>query len=322
MDETRVNNLLGQMTLAEELAQLSGDGNLGGFETPDLTRLGIPGFRMSDGPSGVRVDQAGCLPSTSFPSPLAVSATWDPELVLRVGKAMGQESRGKGRYVLLAPMVNIVRDPRGGRDSETLGEDPYLSSQIALSYIKGIQSQKSIAVVKHFACNNQENNRGSNNVQVNERTLREIYLPAFETVVKEGNVWGVMSAYNLVNNYWCAENTHLLTDILKNEWGFKGFVTSDWWGTHSTVGSANAGLDVEMPQTSYYGSALTSAVPGQVSVATINDKVKRILRAKIWAGVLDNPIVVNGNVTTNPSVINSPAHQVWQERPRINPSCY
>ena len=313
-DETRVESLLSQMTLAEKIAQLAGD-NLSGFETPDLTRLGIPGFRMSDGPSGVRWDQAGCLPSTCFPSPLAVSATWDPELVLRVGKAMGRESRGKGRYVLLAPMVNIIRDPRGGRDSETLGEDPYLSSQIALSYIKGIQSQKVISVIKHFACNNQENGRWDNPVQVNERTLREIYLPPYEAAVKEDNVWGVMSAYNKVNNYWCAENTHLLTDILKNEWGFKGFVVSDWGGTHSTVGSANAGLDVEMPggtpPTTYYFSAanLTPYVGGQVPLATIDAKVKRILRAKIWSGVLDNPIVVGGVVTTNPSVINSPAHQ-------------
>jgi beta-glucosidase len=308
-DETRVNNLLSQMTLAEKLGQLSGDTGLSGFQTPDLTRLGIPGFRMSDGPSGVRVDQALCPASTCFPSPLAVSATWDPELVLRVGKAMGRESRGKGRYVLLAPMVNIIRDPRGGRDSETLGEDPYLTTQIGLSYIKGIQSQKVIAVIKHFACNNQENGRGDNPVQVNERTLREIYLPPYEAAVKKGNVWGVMSAYNKVNGYWCAENTHLLTDILKNEWGFKGFVVSDWGGTHSTVGSANAGLDVEMPSGTYFGSALTSAVPSQVSVATINDKVKRILRAKIWSGVLDNPIVVGGNVTINPSVINSLEHQ-------------
>jgi len=309
-DETRVESLLSQMTLDEKIAQLAGNGGEYGFLTSDNTRLGIPGFRMSDGPSGVRVDQAGCLPSTCFPSPLAVSATWDPELALRVGKAMGRESRGKGRYVLLAPMVNIVRDPRGGRDSETLGEDPYLASQIALSYTKGIQSQKVIAVVKHFACNNQENDRGTNNVQVNERTLREIYLPPFETAVKQGNVWGVMSAYNLVNDYWCAENTHLLTDILKNGWGFDGFVVSDWGGTHSTVGSANAGLDLEMPTAYYFGTALTNAVDGgQVSVATINDKVRRILRAKIWSGVLDNPIVVDGTVTTNPAVINSPAHQ-------------
>jgi beta-glucosidase len=308
-DETRVESLLSLMTLAEKLGQLSGNGGEYGFLTADLTRLGIPGFRMSDGPSGVRVDQAGCLPSTCFPSPLAVSATWDPELTLRVGKAMGRESRGKGRYVLLAPMVNIIRDPRGGRDSETLGEDPYLTTQIGLSYIKGIQSQKVIAVIKHFACNNQEIGRMTNNVLVNERTLREIYLPPYEAAVKQGNVWGVMSAYNKVNYYWCAENTHLLTDILKDEWGFKGFVVSDWGGTHSTVGSANAGLDVEMPTGIYFGSALTSAVPGSVSVATINDKVRRILRSKIWSGVLDNPIVVDGNVTVNPAVINSPAHQ-------------
>jgi beta-glucosidase len=309
MDETRVESLLSQMTLAEKLGQLSGNGGEYGFLTADLTRLGIPGFRMSDGPSGVRVDMTGCLPSTCFPSPLAVSATWDPELVLRVGKAMGRESRGKGRYVLLAPMVNIIRDPRGGRDSETLGEDPYLTTQIALSYIKGIQSQKVISVIKHFACNNQESGRMTNNVLVNERTLREIYLPPYEAAVKQGNVWGVMSAYNKVNNYWCAENTHLLTDILKNEWGFKGFVVSDWGGTHSAVGSANAGLDVEMPTTNYFGTDLTNAVPSQVSVATIDNKVKRILRAKIWSGVLDNPIVVGGVVTTNPSVINSSAHQ-------------
>jgi len=295
--EDRVNDLLSRMTLEEKVAQLGGDETT--MATPDNDRLGIPGFKMADGPHGVRWEKATC-----FPSPFALGATWDTALVQRVGQALGREFRGKGRYVALAPCINVIRDPRGGRSFETMGEDPYLIAQLAVAYVKGVQSQKVISVVKHYACNNQEDGRGTNNVIVNERTLREIYLPAFRACVQEANAWGIMSAYNKVNGPYCSENPHLLTEILKDEWGFKGFVVSDWGACHSTVESANAGLDVEMPHANYYGQPLLDAVENwQVSEKTIDKAVRRVLRAKFWAGVFEEP------VKPDESVINCKEHQ-------------
>ncbi len=293
----RIEDLLAQMTLQEKVAQLGGDES--GMSTPDNTRLGIPGFKMADGPQGVRWDQSTC-----FPSSLALGASWDPDLVQRVGVAMGREFRGKGRYVALAPCINIIRDPRGGRSFETFGEDPYLVGQLAAAFVRGVQSQKVIAVAKHFACNNQENGRGTNNVIVNERTLREIYLPGFLACVQQAHVWCIMAAYNKVNGPYCTANYHLLTEILRDDWGFRGFVVSDWGATHATVECANAGLDVEMPTADYYGQPLLDAVGnGQVSEETINEAVRRILRSKFWSGVFEQP------VEPNESVINCPEHQ-------------
>jgi beta-glucosidase len=295
--EAQIESLISQMSLAEKVAQMGGDPS--GFSTADNTRLGIPGFLMSDGPQGARWGSATC-----FPSSMAMAATWDAELVEQVGAAMGREFRGKGRYVGLAPCLNIIRDPRGGRSFETTGEDPYLSTIIAPAYIKGMQSEKVIACAKHFVANNQENGRFTNNVQVNERTLREIYLPAFKACVQEAQVWSVMSAYNRVNGDYSSASSHLLNGILKDEWGFKGFVVSDWGACHSTVKSANAGLDLEMPSASYFGQPLINAVnAGQVSMSTIDEAVRRILRTKFWAGVFDSPVY------ENPSLINTPQHQ-------------
>lgn len=293
----QIEDLLAQMTLEEKVAQLGGDPS--GMATPDNTRLGIPGFKMSDGPQGVRWGNATC-----FPSSLALGASWDPALVQRVGEGIGREFRGRGRYVALAPCLNIIRDPRGGRSFETFGEDPYLVGQLASAYVKGVQSQKVIAVAKHFACNNQENGRWDNNVIVNERTLREIYMPGFRACVQQAHVWGVMAAYNKVSGSYCTANHHLLTDILRDDWGFRGFVVSDWGATHTTVACANAGLDVEMPNAYYYGTPLLDAVGNeQVSEDTIDEAVRRILRSKFWAGVFEQP------VEPNESVINCPEHQ-------------
>jgi len=293
----RVEDLLAQMTLEEKVAQLGGDQS--GMATPDNTRIGIPGFKMADGPHGVRWGMATC-----FPSPLALGASWDPALVQRVGEAIGREFRGKGRYVALAPCLNIIRDPRGGRSFETFGEDPYLVGQQAAAYVRGIQNQKVISVPKHFACNNQEDGRGSNNVIVNERTLREIYLQGFRACVQQAHAWSIMAAYNKVNGPYCTANRSLLTDILKDDWGFRGFVVSDWGATHATVESANAGLDVEMPQANYYGQPLLDAVRSrQVSEETINEAVQRVLRAKLWSGVFEQP------VEPDEGVINCPEHQ-------------
>jgi beta-glucosidase len=293
-----IDDLISQMTLEEKVAQMGGGAEL--MTTPDNTRLGIPGFKMADGPHGVR--EWGN--ATSFPGVLSLGATWDTALVQQVGEALGREFRGKARYVGLAPCINIIRDPRGGRSFETFGEDPYLVGKLAVEYVKGVQNQKVISVVKHFACNNQENDRGINNVIVNERTLREIYLPAFKMCVKDADALGIMSAYNKVNGPYCSESTHLLKDILKDEWGFEGFVVTDWGACHSTIESANAGLDVEMPYANYFGQPLVDAVnDGYVLEDTIDEAVRRIIWTKSWAGVFERP------ATMNESVVNTPEHQ-------------
>jgi beta-glucosidase len=203
---------------------------------------------------------------------------------------MGAEAKAKGQNILLAPMVNIVRVPEGGRNFETFGEDPYLTAQIATADIKGIQSQGVISEVKHYAANNQEKQRLTVSAEVDERTLREIYLPAFEAAVKDAKVASVMAAYNKVNGTYSSENSHLLKDILKDEWGFEGFVVSDWGATHSTIAAANNGLDMEMPTGEFFGAKLRDAVTaGQVGEATLNDKVRRILRMMMRFGFFDRP---------------------------------
>jgi len=274
--EERVDDLLGRMTLEEKIEQLGGTG----FDTKVNERFNIPLLKMTDGPVGVRWGQA-----TALPAAVALASTWDRELIYEVGQLLGRETSAKGRNILLGPCVNIHRFPVGGRNFESFGEDPYLAGQIAVPYIKGVQSQKVIACVKHYACNNQEWNRSSVNAVVDERTLHEIYLPAFKTAVQEGNVWSVMTSYNKVNGFWTSENNHLLNNILKKEWGFKGFVVSDWGASHSTVGSVNAGLDLEMPYGTYMNDSLISLEMKKNTIVeeTINDKLRRLLRIRFQA---------------------------------------
>lgn len=279
--EQRVNDLLRRMSLEEKIEQLSGTG----FETKENIRLGIPGLRMSDGPVGVRYGKA-----TAFPAAVGLAATWNKGLVKRVGAAIGMEMRARGRNVLLGPCVNIHRHPLGGRNFESYGEDPFLASQMAIAFIKGIQGKHIIASVKHFACNNQEWDRMKLDVHVDERALREIYLPAFEAAVKEAGVWSVMASYNQIEGEYCCENGWLLTDILKREWGFQGFVVSDWEATHSTVPAALAGLDLEMPYGRFFGSSLLESVKaGKIKLEVIDDKVRRLLRVRFKAGFFDRP---------------------------------
>ena len=288
-NEGNVESLIARMTLEEKIQMLHG-ANRRGFigYVPAIPRLGIPELALTDGPAGVRHG-----PGTAFPAPVALAATWDRSLAREYGAALGAETKARGQNILLAPMVNIVRVPEGGRNFETFGEDPYLTAQIASAEIRGIQSQGVMAEVKHYAANNQEKDRLQVSAEVDERTLREIYLPAFETAVKEAKVGSVMAAYNKVNGTFSSENTHLLKDILKGEWGFDGFVVSDWGATHSTVEAANNGLDIEMPGDKYFGQALLAAVQqGQVSQATIDDKVRRILRMIMRFGFFDRPAKV------------------------------
>jgi beta-glucosidase len=295
--EARINDLLSRMTLEEKVAQLGGDQTA--MSTPRNDRLGIPQLLMSDGPLAVRWDK-----STVFPGGLAMAASWDVDLVTRIGAALGREFRGKGRYIALGPCINLMRDPRGGRSFEGMGEDPYLIGRLATAYVLGMQSEKCVSVVKHYACNNQEDGRGENDVHVDERTLREVYLPHFRAVVRDGHALGIMAAYNKVNGEHCAENTHLLRDILKDDWGFEGFVVSDWGACHSTVESINGGLDCEMPTASFYDNRLVAAVKaGKVKEATIDDSVRRILRLKFWSGEFDRP------VKPNEKAVNTKQHQ-------------
>jgi beta-glucosidase len=277
--EKRVTDLLSRMTLEEKIDMLGGSG----YETKPNARLGIPPLNMTDGPLGVRWGKA-----TAFPASIAMAATWNPSLIQKLGVAIAQEAKAKGRHMLLAPCININRVPQGGRDFESFGEDPYLTSRMAVAYVKGVQSEKVVACAKHYVANNQEWERTTISANIDERTLREIYLPAFKAAVEEGGAWTVMSAYNKLNGEYCSENPWLLTEVLKGEWGFRGFVVSDWGAVHSTVPTANAGLDLEMPTGKHLNASLLDAVKdGQVKEQRIDDMISRILRVMFWAGALD-----------------------------------
>lgn len=281
--EERVNHLLARMTLDEKIELIGGVTNFG---THAIPRLGIPGMMMSDGPLGVH-DYG---PVTAFPAPILLAASWDTPLALEVGKMMGRDARARGVHIILAPGMDIYRSPMCGRNFEYLGEDPYLASRMAVALIEGIQSQRVMATAKHFAANNQEFDRFNVSSDVDERTLREIYLPAFEASVKEAHVAAVMDAYNPVNGVHMTQNDYLNNEILKKEWGFDGILMSDWGATHDGVAAANGGLDLEMPSADFMNAAtLRPAIEqGQVSIATIDDKVRRILRKSMEFGFFDH----------------------------------
>lgn len=289
--EEQVEALLSQMTLDEKIEQLSGNTSLlslinRGSEpstTPDNERLGIPGFRFTDGPRGVGLNESTC-----FPVSMARAAAWDRALEEQVGTIIGYEAKAQGANIVGAPTVNVLRHPGWGRAQETYGADPYLLGTMGQSLVSGLHNYV-MATVKHFAGNSIENNRFNIDVQMDERTLREVYLRQFEEIVDSG-VASVMAAYNKVNGEWCSENDHLLRDILKGDWGYDGFVMSDWvFGMHSTVGALNAGLDLEMPFTFFYSKLAIKwgLLFGTISQDTIDDAVRRILRAKIRYGLLD-----------------------------------
>jgi beta-glucosidase len=286
--ETKIASIIKKLTLEEKIALLHADGI---FSTAGVPRLGIPGLMTDDGPLGVRED---VLPgwasanlttdsATFFPNGSALAATWNPALAYRFGHDMGEEANARKKSIMLAPAFNIARTPLCGRTYEYYSEDPFLNARLAVQSVKGIQSQHVAACVKHYAVNNQEIERGRVNVSVDERALREIYLPAFKASITEGNAWTIMSAYNKLKGAYCSENDYLLKKVLKGEWKFKGVVISDWGGTHSTVNAANNGLDLEMgsnpPYSSYYfaNPLLDSVKAGKVRMKVIDEKVKRIL---------------------------------------------
>jgi beta-glucosidase len=284
--DQRVEDLVSRMTLEEKIYYIGGKNN-GYDRIQPLERLNIPPMKMADGPMGCR----NYGPTTAYPGGIALASTWDPEMARKLGVAMGRDCRARGVHIFLMPAVNIYRSPMCGRNFEYLGEDPCLASSIVVPLIQGVQSQDVLATVKHFACNNQEWDRHRISSDVDERTLREIYLPAFKAAVQQGNVACVMNAYNLLNGVHCSQNEFLLKQVLKGEWGFKGFVMSDWGSTYDGVAAANAGLDLEMPNGKFmnYSNLAPAIQDGRVAQATIDDKVRRIFRALIGAGFLDRP---------------------------------
>ena len=248
------------------------------WNTPGIPEHGLPPMRVTDGPNGARGPSFTGVPSACFPCGTALGATWDPDLVERVGHAIGEEARTKGAHVLLAPTVNLHRHPLAGRNFECYSEDPYLTARLAVGFVRGVQSTGVATTVKHFVANDSEFERMTISSDVDEAVLRELYLVPFEAAVTEADAWGIMSAYNKLNETYCSEHEWLLTTVLRDEWGFDGFVISDWFGTHSTAPAANAGLDLEMPgPPQWFGKALADAVTnGGVDQGVVERQVERL----------------------------------------------
>ncbi|MFP5230813.1 MAG: glycoside hydrolase family 3 protein [Acidobacteriota bacterium] len=274
--------MIAKLTLQQKLELIGGVDSMFIRAEPSA---GFPMLKMSDGPEGVRT----WGPDTAYAGGIALAASWDPKLANAMGESIAKDARARGVNFLLGPGVNIYRAPMCGRNFEYFGEDPYLSGQIAAAYIRGVQSEGVVATVKHFDANNQEYDRHNVSSDMDERTLREIYLPAFEMAVKEGHVGAVMNSYNLLNGTHATENKHLNLDILKGEWKFNGILMSDWDATYSAVGAANNGLDLEMPYGKFMNpeNLLPAVQSGQVSEAAIDDKVRRIFRTAIRFGFLE-----------------------------------
>ena len=297
--EERVEAALSRMTLREKIAMLHAQSK---FSSPGVPRLGIPEIWTTDGPHGIRPEvlwdewnQAGWSNDscTAFPALTCLAATWNPDMAALYGRSIGEEARYRKKDMLLGPGVNIYRTPLNGRNFEYMGEDPCLAARMVVPYVQGVQQNGVAACVKHFALNNQELNRNTTNVIVDDRTLYEIYLPAFRAAVEEGGAWAIMGSYNLYKNQHACHNRYLLNDILKGEWGFDGVVVSDWGGTHDTAEAVHNGLDMEFgtwtnglsqgtsnAYDNYYLAApyLRMIEQGEIGTEELDDKVRRILR--------------------------------------------
>jgi beta-glucosidase len=271
------DELLNKLTLEEKVALLAGASV---WRTVAIERLGIPAIKMSDGPNGARGSGSltSGLTSACFPVAINLAATWDTDLIYRVGQAIAQEAKSKGAQILLAPTVNIHRSPLNGRNFECYSEDPFLSARLAVAYINGVQSEGISATVKHFVCNDSEFQRNTISSEVGARALHEIYLAPFKAAIQEAKSWAVMSSYNRVNGEYVGDSPYLLEEVLRKQWGFDGLVMSDWFGTRSTAAAVNAGLDLEMPGPPIYrGAKLLEAVQeGVVSEATLDKSVRRL----------------------------------------------
>src|SRR5512134_99976 len=277
-----IQSIIAKMTLEEKAALCTGASP---WTTTPIERLGVPELIMSDGPHGVRrvpdIHSMGMesLPATCFPTASCLASTWNVELVRKVGEALAEECIALNVDVLLGPGVNMKRSPLGGRNFEYFSEDPYLSGEMAANFINGVQSRGVGTSLKHYAANNQEFQRFSISAEVDERTLREIYLPAFEKAVKEAKPWTVMCSYNKVNGTFASEHRYLLTDILKNEWGFEGLVVSDWGAVRDRVAALKGGLDLEMPgpQDRRVKAVVEAVRSGKLDEALLDESVRRIL---------------------------------------------
>ena len=317
--EARVEDLLKRMTLEEKVALVHADNR---FSTAAIPRLGIPQRQLSDGPHGVREETVGRDASQAvgrtddfssyMPALIGLAATWNPELAQAYGKVLGEEARQRGKQIMLAPGMNIMRTPLNGRNFEYLGEDPFLSSRMVVQYIRAVQAEEVAACAKHFVANDQEQERNTINVEMDERTLREIYLPPFRAAVEEGGVLSVMSAYNKFRGQYCSENDYLLNKILKDEWGFKGLVVSDWNAVHSTRGSVLSGLDLEMgtvgkPFDEFFLARpfLEGVRSGEYPVAILDEMARRNLRVMFMTRAIDG---------RSPGALNTKEHQAAARR--------
>ena len=305
--DAEINALIAQMTLEEKVEMLHSKTNM---SSAGVERLGIADINYADGPFGIREEgqpngfmSAGWTldSATYFPTGSALAATWSEDLAYKYGTGMGEEARLRGKDVILGPAVNIQRLPVGGRTYEYLSEDPILSAALALAYTKGVQDKGTAVCIKHFAVNNQETSRGSVDAQIDERTLREIYLKPFERAVIEGGAMSVMPAYNKVNGDYCSENEHLLNEILRGEWGFKGMTVSDRGGTHSTMGAMLHGLNVQMTGSNYLGQpVIDSIAAGKLTEDMVDEKVRQILRVRFAVEAVPKD-VANTVMTSQPS---------------------
>lgn len=293
--EQRAKEIVSRMTLKEKIEYISGYTS---FSLRPVPRLGLPEIKLTDGPQGIR----NKTKSTLYPSGILSAATWNRSLVYKLGQGLGQDAKARGISILLGPSVNIYRAPMCGRNYEYMGEDPYLAGEAAKQYILGVQSEGVIATIKHFAANNQEWDRHHVSSDVDERTLQEIYFPAFRKAVKEANVGAVMNSYNLLNGVHATENKWLNIDLLRHTWGFKGILMSDWTSVYSAVGAANGGLDLEMPKGRYMNveKLLPAIANGTVTEETIGLKVQHILQTLIAYGLLDKEQKDNNIPLDNP----------------------
>jgi len=322
--EARINNLLPQLTLEEKVSLVHGNAN---FTTAGVPQLGIPELWMDDGPLGVREEVGEQFKiarrsddfATAMPATLGLAATWNPDLAKEYGSVIGQEAKQRGKNVMLGPSLNIQRTPLCGRNFEYMGEDPFLTSRMGVGYIEGEQAQGVSSCAKHFAANNQEYERNSINEIIDERTLREIYLPAFRAAVQEAGVLTVMGAYNLINGQHCCENAHLLNEILKDEWGFKGTVISDWGGVHHTDLAALNGMDIEMGSRQPYESNFLAAPflaglkSGEFPMSALDDKVRRHLYVLFKLNLIHDPSETNA-VAAASTLLSTKDHQEISRR--------
>src|SRR5580658_6024170 len=282
--EAQAQAMVAKLTLDQKIELLGGMDNM--FTRP-MPSIDLPRFKMSDGPVGVRT----WGPTTAYTAGAALAATWDTALAREIGEGLGRDARARGVNFLLGPGVNIARSPLAGRNFEYFSEDPFLNAAIVVPYIEGVQSQGVAATVKHYALNDQEFNRHNASADVDERTMREIYLPAFEAAIKEGHADAVMNSYNLVNGVHATQNDFLNLKVLKGEWGFQGVLMSDWDATYDGAGAANNGLDLEMPSPKFMNAKnlLPAVQAGQVQESTIDDKILRLLRTELRYGFTTRP---------------------------------